>query len=80
LEVIDCREVAPLAVSKNMFAGLPKETFTLEGLAIPMPGELQGVELARARYGKLPWADVVKPVQQIVKEGVPVFPFLAKAF
>ena len=79
LEVIDCREVAPLAASKNMFNGLPEESSTIGGLAIAVPGELRGLELAHARYGKLPWAALVKPVHALAKNGVPVFPYLEKA-
>ena len=79
LEVIDCRETAPLAASEDMFVGLPEDTSTVGGLAIAIPGELRGLELAHARWGKLPWKDLVAPAQKLAIDGAPVFNYLAKA-
>lgn len=50
LEVIDCRETAPTASTADMFAGEPTSASSFGGLAIAIPGELRGLELAHARH------------------------------
>ena len=77
LEVIDCRETAPQAATVNMFDGLPIHASTVGGLAIAVPGELRGLALAHARWGKLPWEKVVRPVHKLATSGVPVLAYLA---
>ena len=49
-EVIDCRETAPSAASKDMFAATPASASSFGGLAVAVPGELKGLELAHARH------------------------------
>jgi len=71
-EVIDCREVAPGAASVDMFEGRPEKASVFGGLAIGVPGELRGLELAHARHGRLPWSDVVEPAMKLATEGVRV--------
>ena len=75
-EVIDCREVAPAAATRDMYK---KSELASEqgGLAVGVPGELRGLELAHARHGRLPWAKVVEPVIKLAEKGVPVNPNLA---
>lgn len=77
-EVIDCREVAPANATTDMFVGLPKNASVIGGLAIAVPGELKGLELAHARHGRLSWAEVVEPASQLALDGVPVGAHLAK--
>jgi len=77
-EVIDCREVAPAAATTNMFVDLPKNASAIGGLAIAVPGELRGLELAHARHGRLSWSEVVEPAAQLALAGVPVGAHLAK--
>lgn len=50
LEVIDCRETAPGASTEDMFADMPPSASSFGGLAIAIPGELRGLELAHARH------------------------------
>ena len=71
-EVIDCRETAPEHSTQNMYAGKPKYASLTGGLAISVPGELRGLELAHARHGKLPWSAVVKPSILLARNGVKV--------
>ena len=49
-EVVDCRETAPSAASKDMFASTPASASSFGGLAVAVPGELKGLELAHARH------------------------------
>lgn len=53
LEVIDCRETAPSASRENMFANEPDSASSFGGLAVAVPGELRGLELAHARHVSL---------------------------
>ena len=47
------------------------------GLAIGVPGELRGLELAHQKFGKLSWDTVFQPAAQIADEGFAVSPALA---
>lgn len=76
-EVIDSRETAPAAASQDMYAGKPNYASAIGGLAIAVPGELRGLELAHARHGRLAWVDVVEPAIQLALNGVPVSAHLA---
>ncbi|KAL3934573.1 MAG: hypothetical protein SGBAC_009738 [Bacillariaceae sp.] len=78
LEVIDCRETAPGASTEDMFADMPPSSSSFGGLAIAIPGELRGLELAHARHGKLRWERVVTPAIRLAENGVPISPHLAK--
>lgn len=55
-EVIDAREVAPAASTSEMFVNAESHASVFGGLASAVPGELRGLELAHARYGRLPWS------------------------
>ncbi|CAJ1896899.1 unnamed protein product [Cylindrotheca closterium] len=77
LEVIDCRETAPSASTEDMFGDMPASASSFGGLAIAVPGELRGLELAHARHGKLPWKTVVSPAISLAENGVPISTHLA---
>ena len=69
-EVIDAREVAPSAANKDMFER--NSTLMLHsGLAVAVPGELKGLELAHRRHGNLAWKDVVMPASKLASGGFP---------
>jgi gamma-glutamyltranspeptidase len=76
-EVVDCRETAPLKASRDMYEGLSDKASAVGPLAIAVPGELKGMELAHARHGKLPWADVVEPARKLARDGVAIGAHLA---
>ena len=76
-EVIDCRETAPNAATQDMFASQPWYASSIGGLAVAVPGELRGLELAHARHGFLPWAKVVEPARKMARDGIPVSQHLA---
>lgn len=77
--VIDAREVAPLLAHKDMFTGKPDKLSTIGGLSVAVPGELKGLELAHAMYGKLQWSQVLNPAIKLARDGVPVSPYLANS-
>lgn len=69
--VIDCREVAPGAATTTMFESNPQAS-VVGGLAVGVPGELRGLELAHAMHGRLPWNQLVEPVSHLATKGVEV--------
>jgi len=79
-EVIDCRETAPAAATQDMYTTTDETSSfasAFGGLAVAVPGELKGLELAHARHGSLPWSDVVAPAIELARNGVPVSMHLA---
>ena len=76
-ELIDCREVAPAGASENMYQDKPTTASVNGGLAIAVPGELRGLELAHARHGRLSWGAVVEPAVKLARDGVYVGAHLA---
>ena len=45
--------------------------------AAGVPGTVRGLGLAHARWGKLPWADLVRPAARLAREGFPISADLA---
>lgn len=75
-EVVDAREVAPSGSFTEMY--FQGGSSTKGGLAVAVPGELRGLELAHARHGALDWAVVVEPAMKLARDGVVVTHHLAK--
>ncbi|WP_339756509.1 gamma-glutamyltransferase [Algoriphagus aquimarinus] len=69
----DFREKAPLAASPTMFLdekGEIKDNSNHKGLlAVGVPGTVAGLYQAHQKYGKLPWADLVRPSVDLAKKG-----------
>lgn len=67
---VDFREQAPSGSHKKMFDGCP-DCSKLGGLAVAVPGELQGLyELYESRgSGEVTWFDLLKPVADLGYEG-----------
>lgn len=75
LHTLNAREVAPKAATPETFKDNPNASIK-GGLAVAVPSEIAGLwELHRA-FGTLPWADLVKPVVELCKEGTKVSPYL----
>jgi len=64
--LIDYREKAPLAASKTMYT---KQDSWYSHKAVGVPGTVRGLALAHARFGKLPWKDVVMPAVELAEKG-----------
>jgi gamma-glutamyltranspeptidase/glutathione hydrolase len=74
--VIDYRETAPAAATKDLFVRkLDYFHITTAGV----PGTVRGFALAHQKYGKLPWKELIAPAVQLAREGVTVNAALAKS-
>jgi gamma-glutamyltranspeptidase/glutathione hydrolase len=63
---IDYREAAPASMTSATF--FKKEDRTPHRLA-GVPGTVRGLALARDKYGKLPWRDLVLPAVALARDG-----------
>jgi gamma-glutamyltranspeptidase/glutathione hydrolase len=70
---IDYREKAPLASTPTMYLdakGKISPPATDSGWRSPgVPGTVRGLAAAHARFGKLPWADLVRPAAALAEHG-----------
>lgn len=73
---IDYRETAPRSMSERSFS---EEDTTYTQKAVGVPGTVRGLAKAHARFGKLPWKEVVMPSAQLASQGVPVTEPLAES-
>lgn len=69
--VIDYREMAPAASTRDMFAG-GADPYSPK--AVGVPGTLRGLELAHRKYGSgtLSWKQLVEPAVSIAQDGFPI--------
>jgi gamma-glutamyltranspeptidase/glutathione hydrolase len=63
--VIDYRETAPAAATKDLFVKHGKKPY----LTVGVPGSVLGLSLAHAKHGKLAWKDLVAPAVNLAEEG-----------
>jgi gamma-glutamyltranspeptidase / glutathione hydrolase len=82
MQALDFRERAPQMASRNMYLdsnGKVKPKASLEGhLAAGIPGTVAGLAAVHRKYGKLPWAELVKPAIELSSQGFPVSEILAE--
>ena len=81
LSAYDGRETAPAAARADRFTGadgrpLAHLDAVVGGKSIGVPGVLRALELAHARHGKLPWAELFAPAIRLATEGFPLSPRL----
>lgn len=80
---IDFRSVAPRAATLAMFvdnSGKERNEASVGYLAPAVPGTVAGLYHAHRRFGKLPWADVVRPAIALARDGVVLSPDEAFVF
>lgn len=82
-QVVDYRERAPLAASRNMYldenGNVIKDASLVGYKAVGVPGTVAGLALANKRFGKLPWRDVVEPARRLAEKGFVVSQYLANS-
>jgi gamma-glutamyltranspeptidase/glutathione hydrolase len=78
---LDFREKAPAAASKNMFLDASGNVVPNMSIATHqasgVPGSVDGMITAHAKYGKLKWADLVQPAIDLARKGFKITPHLA---
>lgn len=77
LTTFDGRETAPDAATPEYWLledGSPMDFFAAVpgGQSIGVPGTLALMETVHARYGRLPWADLLQPAIDLAENGFPV--------
>ena len=69
---IDYREVAPGRATRDMYLdpqGNPTEDSRRGPRAAGIPGDIAGFAMAHAKYGSLPWKDLVMPAVELARAG-----------
>jgi gamma-glutamyltranspeptidase/glutathione hydrolase len=69
---IDYREVAPQAATRDMYLdgkGEVGDKGRVGPLAAGIPGVVAGLAYAHEKYGKLPWAELIRPAVALAREG-----------
>ncbi|SEL87888.1 gamma-glutamyltransferase [Parapedobacter koreensis] len=79
---LDFREAAPAAATRDMYldeTGNPITELSLRGqLASGVPGVVDGMVKAHARYGKLDWPQLLQPAIRLAQQGFPITEMQAK--
>jgi gamma-glutamyltranspeptidase / glutathione hydrolase len=83
IKALDFREKAPLKATSTMYLdsqGKVRPKTSTDGyLAVGVPGTIAGLAEIQQRYGRLPWATVVRPAIRLAEQGFVVSPRLAQA-
>ena len=77
LHVIDGRETAPSGAAPALFTAADGKALDVgaarsSGLSVGAPGTPRLLEVAHARFGKLPWKDLFQPAIDLAERGFPV--------
>ncbi len=80
---IDARETAPAGATAQLFEKADGKAMGFQearvgGRAVGTPGTPRLLEVAHARYGKLPWKTLFEPAIELAEKGFPVSPRLHK--
>ena len=79
---VDFREAAPAASTERMYLGPDGKivpNHRAGARAAGVPGTVRGLGLAHGKYGKRPWAELVRPAAKLAREGFPVSATLARS-
>ncbi len=84
LTSLDGRETAPAAAGPDYFLrpdGTPMDFWeaVIGGRSVGVPGTLALLAEMRARWGRLPWAELVAPAIRLARDGFEVSPRLAES-
>jgi gamma-glutamyltranspeptidase/glutathione hydrolase len=77
---VDFREMAPRSATPAMYLGpdgKPRPRYRTGAWAAGVPGTVRGLALAHTRWGKRPWAELVRPAIDLAREGFPISEDLA---
>ncbi len=73
---LDAREVAPAAAEPGLYrnpdGSVNPEATRVGGLAVAVPGIVQGLQEMHRLHGKLGWAEVIRPASELCRGGVPI--------
>ncbi len=79
-EVIDYRERAPLAATRDMYldshGNVVKDLSTVGAKSAGVPGTVAGLVLAHKKWGRLKWSELVEPARELAANGFVVSEFL----
>lgn len=78
VSALDYREMAPGAASRDMYLdanGEPTDKSLTGALAAGVPGAVAGLAAAHAKYGRLPWHDVIQPAIRLAADGFEIDDF-----
>jgi gamma-glutamyltranspeptidase/glutathione hydrolase len=83
IRAIDARETAPAAATPALFLtpdGKPLAFLEARvgGRSVGTPGTPRLLEVAHARYGRLPWKTLFEPAIQLAERGFPISPRFAR--
>jgi gamma-glutamyltranspeptidase/glutathione hydrolase len=71
ISALDFRETAPGALSRDFY--LRPRTSSIAGpTAAGVPGTVAGLWEMHQKYGKLPWADLIRPAEKLARDGFPI--------
>ena len=80
VHAIDARETAPAGVAESLFLRdgkpMPFREALVGGRAVGSPGTPRLLEVAHARYGRLPWKTLFEPAVRLAENGFPISPRL----
>jgi gamma-glutamyltranspeptidase/glutathione hydrolase len=79
---VDFREMAPASAGPRMYLdreGKLRPRYRAGAWAAGVPGSVRGLGLAHSRWGKLPWAELVRPAAALARQGFPISSELAGA-
>jgi gamma-glutamyltranspeptidase/glutathione hydrolase len=77
---VDFREMAPRSATPTMYLGpdgKPRPRYRTGAWAAGVPGTVRGLALAHSRWGKRPWAELVRPAVRLAREGFAISEELA---
>jgi gamma-glutamyltranspeptidase/glutathione hydrolase len=74
--VIDFREVAPAAATRDIFVDPAART---PHRRVGVPGTVRGLAMARAKWGRLQWNELLQPAIALAQDGFPLEAATAKS-